>query len=142
MRDLIFSLNSWTILTMLSVVVLLHFLICINCFQISLAQHVLPQSPELLVANSITKSSNAADAAVTGLDHSIKTIKQPVTSNTDKVSDHYPTLQEKGRIDKIVNQTLGMLKPIMKTINKSHSCILEAVICGSGNMPNVTMLRL
>ncbi|MGC2683694.1 MAG: hypothetical protein WA323_17695 [Candidatus Nitrosopolaris sp.] len=65
-----------------------------------------------------------------------------MTSNTDKVSDHYPTLQEKGRIDKIVNQTLGMLKPIMKTINKSHSCILEAVICRSGNMPNVTMLRL
>ena len=127
---------------MLSVAVLLDFLIFINGFQISFAQHTAPQSPELLVVNSITNSSNAADAVVTGIDHSNKTIKQPVTSNIDKVSDHYPTLQEKDRIDKIVNQTLDMLKPIKSAINKSHSCILEAVICGSDNMPNVTMLRL
>ena len=126
---------------MLSVAVLLDFLIFINGFQISFAQHTAPQSPELLVVNSITNSSNA-DAAVTDMDHSDKTIKQPVTSNIDKVSDHYPTLQEKDRIDKIVNQTLDMLKPIKSAINKSHSCILEAVICGSDNMPNVTMLRV
>jgi hypothetical protein len=127
---------------MLSVVVLLDFLIFINGFQISFAQQRPSQSPELLVANSVTNSFDAADDAVTAIVHSSKINKGTVTLNVDKVSDHYPTLQEKGGIDKIVNQTLGMLKPIMKAINKSHSCILEAVICGSSNMPNVTMLRV
>jgi hypothetical protein len=124
----------------LSVVVLLDFLIFINAFPISFAQHVPPQSSELLVVNSITNSSNANDATVTGLDHSNKTVKQPV-SNIDKISDHYSTLQEKGRIDKIVNHTLGMLKLMMSAINNSYNCILEAVICSGGNTPNV-MLRL
>jgi hypothetical protein len=142
MRELIFSSNPWTILTTLSVVVLLDFLIFINAFQISFAQHVPPQSPELLVVNSITNSSRANDAAVTGLDDSNKTDKQPTTSNIDKISDHYPTLQEKGIIDKIVNHTLGMLKLMMSAINNSYNCSLEAVICSSGNTPKVMMLRL
>lgn len=135
MRELIFS-STWTILTTLSVVVLLDFLVFINAFQISFAQHVPPQPPQLLVVNSITNSSNVNDATVTGLDHTNK------TSNIDKISDHYPTLQEKGRIDKIVNHTLGMLKLMMSAINNSYNCILEAVICSNGNMHNVMMSRL
>lgn len=142
MRESIFSSNPWTILTTLSVVAFLNFLIIINAFQISFAQHVPPQSTELLVVNSITNSSNANDATVTGLDHTNKTVKQPGTSNIDKISDHYPTLQEKGRIDKIVNHTLGMLKLMMSAVNNSYNCILEAVICSGGNTPNVMMLRL
>ena len=138
MRELIFSSSPWTILRTLSVVVLLYFLIFINGFQISFAQHVPPQSPKLLVVNS----SNVNDATVTGLDHTNNTVKQPVTSNIDKISDHYPTLQEKGRIDKIVNHTLGMLKLMMSAINNSYNCILEAVICGNGNTHNVMMSRL
>ena len=128
MRELIFSSSPWTILRTLSVVVLLYFLIFINGFQISFAQHVPPQSPKLLVVNS----SNVNDATVTGLDHTNNTVKQPVISNIDKISDHYPTLQEKGRIDKIVNHTLGMLKLMMRAINNSYNCILEAVICSNG----------
>ena len=142
MRESIFSSNPWTILTTLSVVAFLDFLIFINAFQISFAQQVTPQSTELLVVNSITNSSNANDATVTGLDHSNKFVKQSVTSNIDKISDHYPTLQEKGRIDKIVNHTLGMLKLMMSAINNSYNCTLEAVICSGGNTPNVMMLRL
>jgi len=138
MRELIFSSSPWTILRTLSVVVLLYFLIFINGFQISFAQHVPPQSPKLLVVNS----SNVNDATVTGLDHTNNTVKQPVTSNIDKISDHYPTLQEKGRIDKIVNHTLGMLKLMMSAINNSYNCILEAVICSNGNTHNVMMSRL
>ena len=140
MRETISS-NPWTILVTLSVVAFLDFLIFINAFQISFAQHVPPQS-ELLVVNSITNSSNANDATVMGLDHSNKTVKQSVTSNIDNISDHYPTLQEKGRIDKIVNHTLGMLKLMMSAINNSYNCILEAVICSGGNTPNVMKLRL
>ena len=140
MRETISS-NPWTILVTLSVVAFLDFLIFINAFQISFAQHVPPQS-ELLVVNSITNSSNANDATVMGLDHSSKTVKQSVTSNIDNISDHYPTLQEKGRIDKIVNHTLGMLKLMMSAINNSYNCILEAVICSGGNTPNVMKLRL
>jgi len=140
MRETISS-NPWTILMTLSVVAFLDFLIFINAFQISFAQHVPPQS-ELLVVNSITNSSNANDATVMGLDHSNKTVKQSVTSNIDNISDHYPTLQEKGRIDKIVNHTLGMLKLMMSAINNSYNCILEAVICSGGNTPNVMKLRL
>jgi hypothetical protein len=142
MRKFIFSSKPWTILTTLSVVVLLGFLIFINAFQISFAQHVPLLSAELLVVNSITNSSNANDATVMGLDHSNKSVKQPVTSNIDKISDHYPTLQDKGRLDKIVNHTLGMLKLMMSAINNSYNCVLEAVICSGGNTPNVMMLRL
>jgi hypothetical protein len=138
MRESISS-NPWTILTTLSVVAFLDFLIFINAFQISFAQDVPPQST---VVNSITNSSNANDATVTGLDHSNKTVKQSVISNIDKISDHYPTLQEKGRIDKIVNHTLGMLQLMMSAINNSYNCILEAVICSGGNTPNLMMLRL
>jgi hypothetical protein len=142
MRELIFSSSPWIALTTLSVVVLLDFLIFINAFQISFAQHIPPQSPELLVINSITNSAKANDAAVTGLDDNNKTVKQPGTSNVDKISEHYPTLQEKGIIDKIVNHTLGMLKLMISAINNSYNCSLEAVICRSGNTPDVMMLRL
>ena len=141
MRETISS-NTWTILMTLSVVAFLDFLIYINAFQISFAQHVPPQSTELLVVNSITNSSNANDVTITGLDHSNKTVKQSVTSNIDNKSDHYPTLQEKGRIDKIVNHTLGMLKLMMSAINNSYNCILEAVMCSGGNTSNVMKLRL
>lgn len=141
MRETISS-NTWTILMTLSVVAFLDFLIYINAFQISFAQHVPPQSTELLVVKSITNSSNANDATVMGLHHSNKTVKQSVTSNIDNKSDHYPTLQEKGRIDKILNHTLGMLKLMMSAINNSYNCILEAVICSGGNTPNVMKLRL
>jgi hypothetical protein len=129
---LIFSSSPWTILKTLLAVVLLDLLIFINGFQISFAQRVPPQSPELLVVNSITNSSNVNDTTVTELDHTNKTIKQPVTSNVGKISDHHATLQEKGRIDKIVNHTLGMLKLMMRAINNSYNCILEAVICSNG----------
>ncbi|HYA85219.1 MAG TPA: hypothetical protein VEH06_17505 [Candidatus Bathyarchaeia archaeon] len=126
---MIFSSSPWTILKTLLAVVLLDLLIFINGFQISFAQRVPPQSPELLVVNSITNSSNVNDTTVTELDH---TNKQPVTSNVGKISDHHATLQEKGRIDKIVNHTLGMLKLMMRAINNSYNCILEAVICSNG----------
>ncbi len=62
--------------------------------------------------------------------------------DSKKLNAHYPTSQEKDRIDRILNQTLGLLPPLSRAINESHSCILEAVICGSGNMTNVTMLKL
>ena len=65
-----------------------------------------------------------------------------LTLDSMKLNAHYPTLQEKDRIDRILNQTLSLLPPLSRAINESHSCILEAVICGSGNMTNATMLKL
>jgi hypothetical protein len=62
--------------------------------------------------------------------------------DSTKLKAHYPTLQEKDRIDRILNQTLSILPPLSRAINESHSCILEAVICGSGNMTNATVLKL
>lgn len=62
--------------------------------------------------------------------------------DSTKLNAHYPTSQEKDMIDRILNQTLSLLLPLSRAINESHSCIMEAVICDSGNMTNATMLKL
>jgi hypothetical protein len=141
---LIFSLDSREVLTLFLVIILLDSLIFIYGFHIAFAQQR-SQSlspPQLSVVNAITTSSNASHATAS-IFHLNKTTRQSVLMTLiDEVSVHYPTPQEKDKIDKIVNQTLSMLQPIGRAINESHSCILEAVICGSGNMTNGTMLRL
>ena len=129
---------------MFLIVFLLDSLIFIYGFHIAFAQQR-SQSlspPRLSVVNAITTSSNASDAASSILHVNKNTRQSVLMTLIDEVSAHYPTPQEKGKIDKIVNQTLSMLQPIGRAINESHSCILEAVICGSGNMTNGTMLRL
>lgn len=142
---MIFSLNSRAVVSMFLVVVLLDSLVFIYGFQMAIAQQRIPQSlspPELSGANAIATSSNSPHAAAK-IVHVNKTAGQSeLTSIIVEVSVHYPTPQEKGRVDKIVNQTLSMLQPIGRAINESHSCILEAVICGNSNMTNGTMLRL
>jgi hypothetical protein len=130
---------------MFLVVVLLDSIVFISGFQMAIAQQRIPQSlspPELSGANAIaTSNSHHADAA--NIVHVNKNAGQSeLTSIIVEVSVHYPTPQEKGRVDKIVNQTLSMLQPIGRAINESHSCILEAVICGNSNMTKGTMLRL
>ena len=121
-------------------VILLDSLIFIYSFQIAFAQQR-PQSlspPQLSVVNAITTSNPSHDT-----DSKLHVDKQSeLRTIISEVSVHYPPPQEKGKLDKIVNQTLSMLQPIGRAINESHSCILEAVICGSGNMTNGTMLRL
>jgi hypothetical protein len=122
-------------------VILLDSLIFIYGFQIALPQQR-PQPlspPQLSVVNAITTSSDASHGTA-----SILHVNEQSELRTiiDEVSVHYPTPQEKGNLDKIVNQTLSMLQPIGRAINESHTCILEAVICGSGNMTNGTMLKL
>jgi hypothetical protein len=112
----------------------------------AIAQQRLPQSlspPELSAANAIATSSNSPHATAANIVHVNKTAGvSELTSIIVEVSVHYPTPQEKNRVDKIVNQTLSMLQPMGKAINESHSCILEAVICGNSDMTNETMLRL
>jgi len=126
---------------MFLVVVLLDSLVFIYGFQMAIAQQRIP--PELSAANAITTSSNSSHAAAANIVHVNKTAGQSeLTSIIIEVSVHNPTPQEKSRVDKIVNQTLSMLQPIGRAINESHSCILEAVICGNSNMTNGTMLRL
>lgn len=124
--------------------VLLDSLVFIYGFQMATAQQRIPQSlslPELSAANAIATSSSHATAA--NIVHVNKTAWQSeLNSMIVKVSVHYPTPQEKSRVDKIVNQTLSMLPPLGRAINESHSCILEAVICENSNMTNGTMLRL
>ena len=94
------------------------------------------------MVNAITTYSNASQATASIL-HVNKTARQSAMMNLiDEVSAHYPTPQEKGKLDKIVNQSLSLLQPIGRAINESHSCILEAVICGSGNMTNGITLRI
>jgi len=121
-------------------VILLDSLIFIYSFQIAFAQQR-PQSlspPQLSVVNAITTSSPSHDT-----DSKLHVDKQSeLRTIIGEVSVHYPTPQEKGKLDKIVNQTLSMLQPIGRAINESHSCILEAVICGSGNMTYGRMLKL
>lgn len=128
-------------MSMFLVVVLLDSFVFIYGFQMAITQQRLPQSlspPELSGA-----SSNSPHAAAANVVHVNKTAWQSeLTSIIVKVSVHFPTPQEKGRVDKIVNQTLSMLQPIGRAINESHSCILEAVICGNSNMTNGRMLRL
>jgi hypothetical protein len=123
---------------MFLVAVLLDTLVFMYGFQMAIAQQRLPQSlspPELSAANAIAHAANIV--------HVNKTAGvSELTSIIVEVSVHYPTPQEKNRVDKIVNQTLSMLQPMGKAINESHSCILEAVICGDSNMSNGTMLRL
>jgi hypothetical protein len=141
---LIFSLDSREVLTMFLVVILLDSLIFIYGFHIAFAQQRSQtlSSPQLSVVNAITSYSNASHATAIIL-HVNKTARQSAfISPIDEVSAHYPTPQEKGKLDKIVNQTLSMLQPIGRAINESHSCILEAVICGSGNMTNGITFRL
>ncbi len=79
--------------------------------------------------------------AISG-DNNLVLAGKKLSLDSTKLKAHYPTLQEKDRIDRILNQTLSLLPPLSRAINESHSCILEAVICGSGNMTNATMLKL
>ena len=131
---------------MFLVAVLLDSLVFIYGFQMAIAQQRLPQSlspPELSAANAIATSSNSPHAATANIVHVNKTVGvSELTSIIVEVSVHYPTPQEKNRVDKIVNQTLSMLQPMGKAINESHRCKLEAVICGNSNMTKGTMLRL
>jgi hypothetical protein len=142
---LIFSLNSRAVVSMFLVVVLLDSLVFIYGFQMAIAQQRIPQSlslPELSAANAIATSSSP-HATTPNIVHVNETSWQSeLTSMIVKVSVHYPTPEEKSRVDKIVNQTLSMLPPLGRAINESHSCILEAVICENSNMTNGTMLRL
>jgi hypothetical protein len=142
---LIFSLNSRAVVSMFLVVVLLDSLVFIYGFQMATAQQRIPQSlslPELSAANAIATSSSP-HATTPNIVHVNETSWQSeLTSMIVKVSVHYPTPEEKSRVDKIVNQTLSMLPPLGRAINESHSCILEAVICENSNMTNGTMLRL
>jgi hypothetical protein len=130
---------------MFLVVVLLDSLVFIYGFQMATAQQRIPQSlslPELSAANAIATSSSP-HATTPNIAHVNETSWQSeLTSMIVKVSVHYPTPEEKSRVDKIVNQTLSMLPPLGRAINESHSCILEAVICENSNMTNGTMLRL
>jgi hypothetical protein len=57
----------------------------------------------------------------------------------NKGESHYPTPQEKIIIDRTINQTLSMLKPLGRMINESRTCILEAVVCGNRNINNATV---
>lgn len=142
---MIFSLNSRADVSMFLVVVLLDSLVFIYGFQMATAQQRIPQSlslPELSAANAIATSSSP-HATTLNIVHVNETSWQSeLTSMIVKVSVHYPTPEEKSRVDKIVNQTLSMLPPLGRAINESHSCILEAVICENSNMTNGTMLRL
>ena len=52
---------------------------------------------------------------------------------------HYPTPQEKITIDRTINQTLSMLKPLGRMINESHTCILEAVVCDNRKINNAAV---
>src|SRR6266516_4208300 len=101
-RDLIFSLDSREVLTTFLVVFLLDSLIFIYGFHIAFAQQR-SQSlspPRLSVVNAITTSSNASDAA-SGMLHVNKNTRQSVLMTLiDEISAHYPTPQEKGKIDK------------------------------------------
>lgn len=142
---MIFSLNSRAVVSMFLVVVLLDSLVFIYGFQMATAQQRIPQSlslPELSAANAIATSSSP-HATTPNIVHVNETSWQSeLTSMIVKVSVHYPTPEEKSRVDKIVNQTLSMLPPLGRAINESHSCILEAVICENSNITNGTMLRL
>ena len=142
---MIFSLNSRAVVSMFLVVVLLDSLVFIYGFQMATAQQRIPQSlslPELSAANAIATSSSPHTTTPNIVHVNETSWQSELTSMIVKVSVHYPTPEEKSRVDKIVNQTLSMLPPLGRAINESHSCILEAVICENSNMTNGTMLRL
>jgi hypothetical protein len=135
---MIITLNFRSLLKMFLVAILLDSLIFIYGVQIGFAQSLSP--PQSSVVNVITTSNDSHPT--TRIWHAYNTAWQSVLITImDEVGFHYPTPQEKGKLDKIVNQTLSMLQPIGRAINESHRCILEAVICGSGNMTNGTTLR-
>lgn len=140
---MIITLNFRSLLKMFLVAILLDSLIFIYGVQIGFAQ-LGPQSlspPQSSVVNVITTSPKDSHLT-TSIWHAYNTAWQSILITImDKVGFHYPTPQEKVKLDKIVNQTLSILQPIGRAINESHSCILEAVICGSGNMTNGTTLR-
>jgi len=79
-------------------------------------------------------ASNLTLAAVN--QHSMQPMLKLVVG---KGASHYPTPQEKITIDRTINQTLSMLKPLGRMINESHTCILEAVVCGNRNTNNATV---
>lgn len=145
---MIITSNFRSLLKMFLVAILLDSLIFIYGVQIGFAQlgfaQLGPQSlspPQSSVVNVITTSPNDSHPT-TSIWHAHNTALQSVLITImDEVGFHYPTPQEKDKLDKIVNQTLSMLQPIGRAINESHRCILEAVICGSGNMTNGTTLR-
>lgn len=142
---MIFSLNSRAVVSMFLVVILLDSLVFVYGFQMATAQQRILKSlslPELSAVNAIAISSSP-DAITANIVNVNKTDWQSeATSMIVKVSVHYPTPEEKSRVDKMVNQTLSMLPPLGRAINESHSCILEAVICGNSNMTNGAMLRI
>ncbi len=110
---------------MFLVAVLLDSLVFIYGFQMAIAQQRLPQSlspPELSAANAIATSSNSPHGATANIVHVSKTCSgvSELTSIIVEVSVHYPTPQEKNRVDKIVNQTLSMLQPMGKAIKTSR----------------------
>src|SRR5437879_4259822 len=107
---------------MFLVVILLDSLIFIYGFHIAFAQQRSQSlsSPQLSMVNAITTYSNASQATASIL-HVNKTARQSAMMNLiDEVSAHYPTPQEKGKLDKIVNQSLSLLQPIGRAINESH----------------------
>jgi hypothetical protein len=57
----------------------------------------------------------------------------------DKGEFHYPTPQERITIDRTINQTISMLKPLGRMINESRTCILEAVVCANRSINNATV---
>ena len=142
---MIFSLNSRAVVSMFLFVVLLDFLVFVYGFQMVTAQQRITESlslPELSATNAIATSSSPHGTAA-NIVHINKTSWQSeLTAMIVKVSVHFPTPEEKSRVDKIVNQTLSMLPQLGRAINESHSCILQAVICENSNMTNGTMLRI
>ncbi len=124
------------IITLIFLVVTLESCVLVGGFQVALSQKfIIPTkhdlSPSFPVAFHIAKDGGDSNMLIGK--------KSPYS---EKVSAHYPTIQEKERIDRILNQTLSLLPPLGRAINESHSCILDAVICGSGYMTNATMVRL
>ena len=78
-------------------------------------------------------ASNLTLAAVN--QHSMQPMLKLVVG---KGESHYTTPQEKITIDRTINQTLSMLKPLGRMIKESHTCILEAVVCDNKNTNNAT----
>lgn len=124
------------ILTILLVIALESY-VCIGDLQLAYSQEFMIPSKRILFLPGF----EAAFPITISGDNLILAGKK-LSLDSQKLNGHYPTSQEKDRIDRILNQTLGLLPPLSRAINESHSCILEAVICGSGNMTNVTMLKL
>jgi hypothetical protein len=117
-------------------VVILETYVLDGGLQVAFSQSYIVPKNELSLLGSVA----FFHTTLYGNDNTMLVGKKSVINS--KVNPHYPTMQEKVRIDKMLNQTLSLLPPIGRAINESHSCILEAVICGSGKMTNATMLKL